>query len=586
MATCKKVDKSYLTELLQPTKSIKETKGISRQEIINENINENSCDLKTGGGRSNQHIINIKLSARDSFKANKALMEYKKTNNGILYFENNLKKGGNAVFHDQITVDDAYYEAEDRVDDINKYNRNINHTNLIRELKQIYEQEDKTIYKNIDNFYMKNLIYEDDYDSESKTMPIKLQKALECNSQGAGKILTITHDYDRKYEYDKLLKAPVFSKKEDVQLDFRCHAYNFGVVTAYEKYYYDNFTNLQNFLQEQYDFIAKMSITDKIIINDYTKKYAFQLYTTYIWAGDNITNGTWLSDNYKRDIDKKNTGDIETNSNYDDTFTEFGFGDSFYKQIFDVIGAEEFNNIIGHDKKYKSIADYWDTNAKRVECTEKSKFADKLTADLWAKVIDKFIEDISEILSQAPAPKTEIYCYRGVSDHYVRNCKETKIIQLSPTTGVTSEVKHFTNLRFGSFSINYNSSRRYATNSDKNKNGNMYRVTILPGVRVLYIASLSFASDEFELLHNRFGVFAALVGGIQKCYNNKDNKFGILSHDADSFDNVDIVFNGYTDVQITTTDANGQITLLNSIMNDDKNKINAEILNKYKKIQE
>jgi len=72
----------------------------------------------------------------------------------------------------------------------------------------------------------------------------------------------------------------------------------------------------------------------------------------------------------------------------------------------------------------------------------------------------------------------------------------------------------------------------------------MYRVTILPNIPVLYAASLSFASHEFELLHAGYAEFTNR-GEVLKSYNNKNNKWGILSNDEETFNSVDITLNRY-----------------------------------------
>ena len=92
--------------------------------------------------------------------------------------------------------------------------------------------------------------------------------------------------------------------------------------------------------------------------------------------------------------------------------------------------------------------------------------------------------------------------------------------------------------RFGSFSINFNSSKKYAR-------GNMYRVKIAKGVRVLYIPSLSFASHESEILHSINGVLSIDNDELEDSYNNKNNKWGILSHETEAFKSADITFEKY-----------------------------------------
>jgi hypothetical protein len=551
VSKCAKTDYSYAIQLRKSIKEEKENqekynkKDLSRQDIINEKELQRGTQ---GGGKNNSHIVNIKLTPQAEKKALKALMEYKNTNNGVLYVNNKVKKGGNGVFLSQINASyDSTYTASQINEDIKLYAMN-----MFDEIKV------KSTFPDVEDTFMYHVIYEKECADEDKIkdknsrecfnrneldeiMHIELQTALRCNSHHVGEIKDIFHDYDKKYELYALKSAPLFVTPNKVKLDFTCYGYNFDVVTAYEKNYYDNFANLLNFINEQNSFIRNMEIRDKITINDYTKKYAFQLYTSFIWSSfEQRKEGSWL-DSYKRDIRKKT----------DATFIEFGFGDSFFNQIYDVIGPEKFRNrliekkIIDEKFVFSDMNDYWIKISKRVDCIEESIFADYLNGPQWTKILEKFIYDIRIIISKAPMTTTSIYCYRGVSDHYIRNIKNNEIIKVDDDSGINIKVEHFTNLRFGSFSINFNSSVRYAKNDKEGKHGTMYRVTILPGIRVLYIPSLSFASDEFEILHDMFGVFTAEIGGEQENYNNKNNKFGILSHDANKFFSADIIFSNY-----------------------------------------
>ena len=73
----------------------------------------------------------------------------------------------------------------------------------------------------------------------------------------------------------------------------------------------------------------------------------------------------------------------------------------------------------------------------------------------------------------------------------------------------------------------------------------MYRAYIMDGVKVLYIPSLSYASDEFEILHGSYGIFVDKKENY-KCYNNKKNKYGILSYRDDQFNSAIVGLAGYS----------------------------------------
>ena len=73
----------------------------------------------------------------------------------------------------------------------------------------------------------------------------------------------------------------------------------------------------------------------------------------------------------------------------------------------------------------------------------------------------------------------------------------------------------------------------------------MYRAYIMDGVKVLYIPTLSYASDEFEILHASYGIFVDKKENY-KCYNNKKNKYGILSYKDDQFNSARVGLAGYS----------------------------------------
>jgi hypothetical protein len=342
--------------------------------------------------------------------------------------------------------------------------------------------------------------------------------------------------------------------------DFSHKGYNRDIVQAYEKHFIDNIPNLPKFIQQQYEHIKSMSLTDKIVINDYTKKSCFYFYSAF--AGKLVSKEGLESIKDKKGhwVDKYSLewyGDDPHNK----TPKLYGFGDSFFKQIFAVINKniDRFNPVIKtklnhpgypHDG-VSSINEYWDflknNDIERVKPNEVSIFWGILTNEEWDEVMRTFIEDIDNIIAKAPDTKSEIYCYRAVSGDYINLHMDDDTLAIDGPKIYRKDEGTYVNARIGSFSLNFDSSVRYLGTDDTTgrKTGTMYRAFINKGVKVLYIPSLSYASDEFEILHASYGIFVDKKENY-KCYNNKKNKYGILSYEDDQFNSARVGLAGYS----------------------------------------
>ena len=311
-------------------------------------------------------------------------------------------------------------------------------------------------------------------------------------------------------------------------------------------------------------------MSKKIIINDYTKKSAFNFYRTAY--GDAITRNETPEKKYSTIIDGEPVKRFYINQQNDTEINPFHFGDSYYKQIFDVIGANLFTYFITHDNYatytafdhysknekltdnylFENIDEYWNFlkkyNIERREPNSRSIFYKKLTNPEWQLVLILFSKDINDIIiNEAPTVNYEINYYRGVTFDYLKLIDNNKTeIRFSDTQRVfESKEGTFTSIRQGSFSFNFNKAKQYSYDKQKKQYGTIYKVTIAANTPVLYIPSLSYASDEFEILHGGYGVFSYWNETSTPSYNNINNKYGILSNENDAFKSVDIVFSGY-----------------------------------------
>ena len=522
-------------------------------------------------------------------RTKKLLDLFDATNNGVIYTQKKTHKGGAdktalntcAIlgYSDKVldicktpTIVNGFIHLRNIISDLKDYQKDIIYSQFSRNLRDYKDKVKET--RNIDDiileFYLKNdrMPGPDDFKFDVVNMLDDNLKAYidTHKTKQEIKINILKHDKHGKYKISDLKdvgnRAKSVTNQEgesDWIQDFSHSGYNKEIVQAYEKNYIDNIINLPKFMEKQYEFMYKMSITNKIIINDYTKKSCFHFYSAYaskMISEENLQKyiipqtGEWVGEYNTKYEDEHNKSPVK-----------FGFGDSFFKQIFDVIGKHKFNAKIkdilktnttlleNYDNGVTKIDQYWqfleDNNIDRAEPNSLSIFSD-LTRPEWDKVMRQFINDIDNIIAGAPQCETDIYCYRAVGFDYIKlHEKEDALITGGPNIYRINEGTYI-NTRIGSLSLNYDSSERYLgiDKTTGKKIGTMYRAVINTGVNVLYIPSLSYASDEFEILHASYAIFLDKHDNY-KCYNNKKNKYGILSYEQDQFNSALVGLAGY-----------------------------------------
>jgi hypothetical protein len=519
-------------------------------------------------------------------RTKKLLDLFDATNNGVIYTQKKTHKGG----ADKTALNTcAILGYSDKVLDIcntpTLVNDFIHLRNTISLMNTTYKSSKKYMYsfygndmtRNEDDIFLQYYFEKSKFPAPSFNYSIEDEKILGPNlkdyidrhkrKHNEKDINILNHDEHGKYKISDLKKVGMRAKSDTNQegesvtkQDFSHSGYNKEIVQAYEKKYIDNIKNLPEFMKEQYEFMQSMSITDKIIINDYTKKSCFHFYSAYaskMISEENLKtyiipkDGSWVGKYDTEYVDKYNNSPVK-----------FGFGDSFFKQIFDVIGMNRFNNKIKDILKTNTtllnkygdgvtkIDQYWqfleNNEIDRAEPNSLSIFSDLVEPREWDEVMRQFINDIDNIIAGAPPCKTDIYCYRAVGFDYINlHKKDDALITGGPNIYRINEGTYI-NTRIGSLSLNYDSSERYLgiDETTGKKTGTMYRAVINTGVNVLYIPSLSYASDEFEILHASYAIFLDKQDNY-KCYNNKKNKYGILSYEQDQFNSALVGLAGY-----------------------------------------
>jgi hypothetical protein len=114
------------------------------------------------------------------------------------------------------------------------------------------------------------------------------------------------------------------------------------------------------------------------------------------------------------------------------------------------------------------------------------------------------------------------------------------------STITTHRMKSFVSTRLSSFSLDFNVSNNfffYSTSTDKS----LYRITILPLCKVLYVAQLSVFSNEVEIIAPSNSIFYYNIDNTGNdltpvlSNNNITKKYGICSPGEESFNSFDSI---------------------------------------------
>jgi hypothetical protein len=505
-----------------------------------------------------------------SDKNKKIFDKLKKSNNGVFYYDNTkkLKKGGDYILSKDCSTLDIFSKY---CEDIEQYKNNISkilsekssdfYIDFIK-IKNAYSS-----YYNFDNYFMHNYVLGSDNRDTSSIISDELKNAFKTEYKYVENIKKLYCNDHHKYKIADLENEVRITDNKELILDFSHSTYNKDIVTAYQHDFIENFDNLEGFIKMQHDFINELSLSEKIIINDYTKKSAFDFYKKAY--GEAITFNNKADGSYATIIDGTPVIELYNNSE-DNEIHKYYFGDSYYKQIFDVIGPNVFTHIIkSQGEEYKNafdkydskfhdagdrgafinIDDYWDfikaAKFERQDPNSQNIFTTRLTPAEWQCVLIIFARDINNILLKSPRFNKQINCYRGtVRDYAILETEDKNEIKVSDNErDFLFKEGTYTSIRPGSFSFDFNKAKKYSRSSD-GKFNNIYRITIQAGAPVLYIPSLSYASDEFEILHGGYGQFSHR-GKVELSYNNINNKWGILSNKDEAFKSIDFIFEGY-----------------------------------------
>lgn len=375
-------------------------------------------------------------------------------------------------------------------------------------------------------------------------IPKRLADFIRTNTNDTIYYLQI--NLNNKYTYN-MNAVHSYDNKYNIKLRFDHMGYNEDIVKAFENDFIKNEEIRQKFIADQNSFIDALPRRDKIIINDYTKKRSFIFYSYFINKGSDTQ---W----------------IET---YNHIHEAYCFGDSFYYQIWKKY-PDKFIRTLKINKDYFlpfkptsqgivaskvqgtlvfTLPDfnyYWKHVINRTKYNAVSVFKDILTQEEWEIVLAEFINDVNHLILSSPVLNDDLFCYRGVANHYIHGGSASSSIS-----------NIFVSTRLSSFSFNFDKSYEYYNSSDNTNNTNkcIYKTIIKKGVNVLFIPKLSLATDEIEILTplNTLIVYEKTASGnpmpLYTCYNNRHKKYGICSF-CDDFNCAYVLIDKTPDIEV------------------------------------
>jgi hypothetical protein len=344
--------------------------------------------------------------------------------------------------------------------------------------------------------------------SISSTNYSNLKNFIESNKRVTRYNLTIS--YDPIYDYITMNEESM-SGQNILDKNYTCFEYNKDIVTAYEYNYYTdrNKRAIENYIQKQKDYIRNLKAIDPIsirIIQDYTNENSFNMY------------------NYAKSKPGENLNSVIT----------FNIGDAFYKQI-----HELFPTILD-----RTAYNRWLSSDRIIDPKAVSLYKNILTSDDWRLVLNRFMIDLDNIIKNAPPVEEEIYCYRGVTGHYIKSDRQAPR-NIIDDMSQAPRLQTFLSDRLSSFSLDFNAAKGFSDISSLPTKC-VYRTTLMPQCRLLYVSQISVFKNELEFIAPSNSIFyyrhdQTINNDLipDTGFNNITKQYGICSRNSfNSFDTI------------------------------------------------
>jgi len=212
-------------------------------------------------------------------------------------------------------------------------------------------------------------------------------------------------------------------------------------------------------------------------------------------------------------------------------------------------------------------------NGNKVPIDDDEKFIDflknnyyKFDMSIYTYILNLYIKEIKAIFDKAPKNKQKFYVYRGVNDNYI-----SKKVAQNKSKG------YFTSDRYVSTSLFINEALRFIGNGNDNI---IYEIAIEPNVPIIFMQSISYVKNEFEVLlpiNSTFFIEYALkkrtlfTDKSLICFDSKDEK---------GTKTINMTCLSYFDYNKVNENNNKYKSPIN------KEKINIRLLEKLRKIRE
>ena len=251
---------------------------------------------------------------------------------------------------------------------------------------------------------------------------------------------------------------------------YKYREYNKDLVLSYENQLIKNLEYTKSFMSKQLEHIKSLTLKEKLIIRDYTNR-AFLLLTEYL----NRTND-----------------DFDFLTAFVDKYCEgrgMEIGNTLFHQIREYMLEQYDKDILEEGQDIKSIFD--------IPVGEYSipEYIKDLTLEDWSKILETYINDINELILTAPLLEFPIYAFRGSKTDYM---VENTTVKTKDAKGKPIEERGFKSARIASYSLD--SKHSFYFYDAKLSSSTMYRTLIVPGARVLFLASLSRHPYEMEII--------------------------------------------------------------------------------------
>ena len=273
-----------------------------------------------------------------------------------------------------------------------------------------------------------------------------------------------------------------------------------------------NKSQIEKYIEEQNNYLLRLSPQDKRILVDYTRFKSFTLYQEYVKAqeqnfekGDIVAN--FLETINKYYPEKKGKNNKETLlTNMSNAFI-------------DIIDELQIFNIIPGD-----LNKGYDDNA------DERYF--QISNNDWKRIFELYLKKLNDIILNAPPVPVKFVCYRGVSNDYTL-----------PGTNSVKGHPVFISTRTGSISLNFDKSKEYYDKGTDPAKRTMYRILVVEGCKILFVTPLAGKEiiDEMELITPSNQVFISDTWEVTTAYNNIYEKNNICFPEYNKINSKDLI---------------------------------------------